>query len=248
MLASLLRGTIESSNDVITQIPDIHESISGSYLFGKKTSIFKTHWKYWTEIPLREDTIGIIYILRNPIDVLESNGNFSLLRSGSLRTQIDSAAFIQVANAWVDEFIKHGGHQRFRHFGMGSLEENIRSWTWPDLSIPRVVLRYEDIKAEPGECLERLCKFLGLKRSAAQIAAVVAACGASAMRAMEDREIANRTEGFFYQKRNASGLDASQRFVGRNLDHARAFRLTPEQRERAAMRFSALMREYGYEA
>src|SRR5262245_64756041 len=81
LLANLMVGDVTASEQVKIQIPDIHEGITGQHLFGGHTTIIKTHWKFWTGFPLREDTIGAIYVLRHPIDVLESNQNYDFMRS-----------------------------------------------------------------------------------------------------------------------------------------------------------------------
>src|SRR6185436_3850476 len=144
LLARLIRGEIKSSQNVAVQIPDVHDGIHGVHLIGKRTTIIKTHWKFTTGMPLREDTIGAVYIVRNPIDVMESNQNFAFLRSGSLRKEASEEEIAKAASKFVDDFIEHGGHARFRQFGIGSWEEHARSWTWPEIDFPRHVLRYED--------------------------------------------------------------------------------------------------------
>ncbi len=246
LLATLVRGQIKSSLEVSRQIPDIHDSISGEHLFGRRTTVIKTHWKFRTGMPLREDTIGAIYLLRNPVDVLESNQNYAFMRSGNLRRDASPEEIRKAAAKLVDEYIEHGGHPRFDRFGIGSWEENVRSWTWPDIDFPRLTVRYEDLKTQPAEKLAEICRFLDLKRSDKQIDAAVTACDKEAMRALEEAEIGARREGIFYQARNSPNIEAGHRFVGRSAEGASIFRLTQEQRRRAAARFAPLMRQFGY--
>jgi hypothetical protein len=66
------------------------------------------------------------------------------------------------------------------------------------------------------------------------------------MREIEEREIAERLEGFFYQARNSSGLAAGHRFVGRSANGEDLFRLTQVQRDKALSRFASIMEEFGY--
>jgi Sulfotransferase domain len=247
MIADLVAGEMSSSAQVMTQVPDIHEGIKGQHLFGNHTTVVKTHWKYWTGIPLREDTIGIVYIVRNPIDVLESNQNYAFHRSGALREEAGPEEISRFAARWVDEYLAHGGYPRFQQFGIGSWEENVRGWTWRGLAVPRLLVRYEELLADPTLGLARIAKFLGISRSEEQVRRAIERCSRERMRAIEEREIAERTEGFFYQSRNSSGLAAGHRFVGRSVDGRPLFRLTDEQRTRAKERFSPIMQEFGYQ-
>jgi hypothetical protein len=66
------------------------------------------------------------------------------------------------------------------------------------------------------------------------------------MREIEEHEIAERVEGFFYQARNSSGLAAGHRFVGRSANGDDLFRLTQVQRDTALSRFASIMGEFGY--
>lgn len=246
MIANLVAGKISSSSQVMKQVPDIHEGINGHHLFGNHTVVVKTHWKYWSGIPLREDTIGAIYIIRHPIDVLESNLNYAFHRSGSLREGKEPAEIERSAARWADEYIEHGGSARFRQYGIGSWEENVRSWLWSGLSIPRLLVRYEDLLSDPGAGLTKVAKFLGSAKTADDIALAVQHSSRANMRGIEEEEIAHRNEGFFYQTRNSSGLAAGHRFVGRSASGADLFRLTQAQKEAALERFASVMKEFQY--
>lgn len=246
LIANLLLKKVETSQQVMQQVPDIHDGISGAHMFGKRTTLIKTHWKFWTGIPLREDTIGAIYLIRDPVDVMESNQNYALQRSGNLRRQATAEEVAKLADRLAEDYISHGGHPRFSQFGIGSWEEHVRSWTFAGIDFPRLVLKYEDLKADPAAGLARICRFLDLKRSDEQIGTAVANASQEAMRRLEEREIAGRIPGFFYQARNESGLAAGHRFVGRSASGESLFKLTPDQRARARERFLPLMREFGY--
>ena len=246
LLAHLLLKNIERSAQVARQIPDIHDGVAGAHLFGKQLTLIKTHWKFWTGLPLREDTAGAVYLLRHPIDVLESNQNYALQRSGNLRREATPAEIAKLAHQLAEDYIAHGGHPRFRDFGIGSWEEHVRSWTFPGIAFPRLVVKYEDLKADPAAGLEKLCRFLQLKRSDEQIRQAVENASTDSMRRLEEAEIAGRIDGMFYQPRNESGIAAGHRFVGRSASGESLFKLTDDQRRRAEQRFLPLMREFGY--
>ncbi|HET7852810.1 MAG TPA: sulfotransferase domain-containing protein [Methyloceanibacter sp.] len=246
MIANLVAGKVSSSSEVVRQVPDVHEGINGQHLFGNHTVVVKTHWKYWSGIPLREDMIGAIYIIRHPIDVLESNLNYAFQRSGSLREVTDAAEIGRAAEKWADDYIHHGGYPRFRQYGIGTWEENVRSWLWSGLSVPRLLVRYEDLLADPVAGLTKVAKFLGSAKSGADIALAVERSSRARMQEIEEREIDKRVEGFFYQARNSSGLVAGHRFVGRSANGEDLFRLTQDQRDAALQRFASIMKEFRY--
>jgi hypothetical protein len=246
LIANLLLKKVENSQQVMQQVPDIHDGIAGAHLFGKRTTLIKTHWKYWTGLPLREDTIGAIYLIRHPVEVMESNQNYALQRSGNLRREATPAEVAKLANQLVEDYIRHGGHPRFSQFGIGTWEEHVRSWTFAGIDFPRLVVKYEELKADPAAQLARICRFLDLKRTDEQIRQAVENSSRAAMRQLEEREIAEKTVGFFYQPRNATGLAAGHRFVGRSVSGDSLFKLTADQRRRAEARFLPLMREFGY--
>jgi Sulfotransferase domain len=243
----LVAGEISSSAQVMTQVPDIHKGINGQHLFGNHTTVVKTHWKYWTGIPLREDMIGVVYVIRNPVDVLESNQNYAFQRSGSLREEASPEEISRFAERWVEDYLAHGGYSRFQQSGFGSWEENVRSWTWSGLSVPCLLVRYEELLPDPVSGLARIARFLGMSKSDDDVRRAVERSSRERMRAIEEREIAERTEGLFYQARNSPGLAAGHHFVGRSVGGEPLFRLTDAQKAAARRRFAPIMQEFGYQ-
>ena len=246
MIANLVAGDISSSVQVMKQVPDIHEGINGQHLYGNHTVVVKTHWKYWSGIPLREDMIGALYVIRHPIDVLESNLNYAFQRSGALREGKNETGVVDSAKRWADDYIRHGGCSRFFDYGIGTWEENVRSWLWGGLAIPRLLVRYEDLLADTIGGLTKVAKFLGSAKSGDDIASAVRRSSRARMREIEEREITEQREGFFYQARNRSGLDAGHRFVGRSVTGEDLFCLTEEQKQAALEKFASVMREFHY--
>jgi hypothetical protein len=247
LLANLLKGkAVSRSTEANLLVPDIHDGISGAHLYGARTTIVKTHWAYRPDLPLREDVAGALHLVRNPIDVLESNLNYAMTRSGDFYDHSSDGDRGQRVNDFVEGYIQHAGHARFQQFGIGSWETHTRSWAEAPRPMPRLLLRYEDIVADTPSSLRRICAFLTLKKSDEEIAAAVAGASKDALRALESREIAAEVEGVFYQRRNAAAYAAGRRFVDRGTDSATKYQLTPEQRERALVRFAPLMQALRY--
>jgi hypothetical protein len=247
MLANLIYGKpVTSSNEVKALVPDIHDGVPGLQLYGDRTTIIKTHWAYYSALPLREDVVGVVHLVRNPVEVMESNQNYAMTRSGDLYKKTSEAKREQLAAEFVDAFIKNGGHARFRDFGIGSWEEHTLSWTSKTNAMPRCGVRYEDLVADPAAQLRRVCGFLKLRKSDGDIAAAIAASTKAEMARIEGSEIAGREEGLFYQKKNSPAYDSGHRFVSRSSDGTTRYRISEEQRLKALQRFGPLMKKLGY--
>jgi hypothetical protein len=249
LLANLILGErVGSSAKVQLLVPDIHDGITGTHLMPGLTTLVKTHWAYHTAFPLREDTAGVIHLVRHPVDTLESNQNYAINRSGELTVQKTPEELQAFASNFVDGFIRDGGHRQFRQFGIGTLEQHFASWSSPVIAFPKLLVRYEDLRQNPERELKRISTFIKLKRTEEQIAAAIKSSSETEMRTLEEAEIADKHHGIFYQDRNRSAIEAGHRFVGRSATGASKYRLTEDQRARATRRFAALIKQMGYEA
>lgn len=248
LLAGLIRRDgIRSSAQVQAVIPNIHEGIVGSQLWGEQTTLIKTHWAHTSALPLREDTVGAIQLVRHPVDTLESNQNYAMNRAGDRYARATPEELERRAAEFADEFIHDGGHRGFLPFGIGTLAQHVLSWSSSDLAFPRLLVRYEDLKADTAGELARICRFLKLSRSGDEIADAVDRASAARMRQIEDAEIAGKLEGMFYPARNRSSLESGHGFVGGTGSGDTRYRLTARQREIARVRFAAVIRLLGYE-
>jgi hypothetical protein len=246
MLANLLYGPVPSSAALNELIPDIHRGIAGIHLHGNRKTLVKTHWQFDPWLPLREDTLGVIYLVRNPVDVLASNLNYYLVRNGKLAALPTEAARREEMGRWIENYIAVGGRQAWRDLGFGGWSENVLSWAEGPVPYPRLVLRYEDLKAAPERETQRMASFLGAAADPVQIAETVRRSSFEALRALEAREIESRQLGIFYSPGvDPSGAD-SHRFVRRGEVGGQEAILTPAQRRAALERFGAVMARFGY--
>lgn len=243
----MLRAGIESSAQVRAVIPDIHEGIAGAHLWREGVSLVKTHWAFKADFPLREDTVGVIQLVRHPIDTLEANQNYLMNRGGEHYAQATSEEREREAAKFADEFIRDGGHRNFVKFGMGTLEQHILSWSARSLPFPRLLVRYEDLKIDTAGQLARICHFLKMQRSDEEIRQAVTQASIASMHRIEETEIAAKREGMFYQSRNRSALEAGHRLVCRSSTGESRYRLTEHQRALAEQRFAELIRLLGYQ-
>lgn len=246
LIANLVIKPIESSAELNEVIPGIHRGVRAMHLFGNRTTFIKTHWAWRPDLPLREDVIGAIYILRNPLDVAVSNANYRLLGAGKRLASMSQAEREAFETRLIDEFIAEGGDPTWRRQGMGTWDENVRSWLAKSNPVPRLILRYEDLKADTAKHAADICRFLNLTKTPDEIAQAVERSSLTALRAMEERKIANEAEGFFYDRERAAAVEAGRRFINRGEVGAGAARLTEAQRQAALERFGPTMRIAGY--
>jgi hypothetical protein len=191
---------------------------------------------------MREDTVGVIHILRNPVDVLESNLRFFA------RTEIGADGSVPTAAAarqWVARYIERGGAEAWQREGFGTWEQNAASWIESVLPFARLTLRYEAMKADTHAAADAICRFLRIDRDAVAIAEAVERSSAARLRAMEDAEVAARQPGIFYSPQFQDSATADRRFIGGG-GAGSAFRLTDDERARANASFAQAMRRFGY--
>jgi aryl sulfotransferase len=235
---NLLFGRQESAESLGTLIPDLHE-------MGKLTvlptaqGIVKTHFPFSTSLPSAGATAGAIYVVRDPADVLTSNFFYS--QRSTDRPDESSTAF----DAYVEQFIRAGGDERWLERGIGSWEENVRSWTGR-LPFPVVTVRYEDMVSDPLGTGRRIADLLAPGCPSAAIAEAVRNSSFQRLRDIERADIRAKRVGIFYKPYLQSAIDGGHRFMRRGLPGDGRTRLSAEQRQRLDARFGAVLRELGY--
>lgn len=114
----------------------------------------------------------VIYIVRDPRDVLVSYFHYQR-RKGFIDGTVEIARF-------ADDFLAG----RLNSFGTWG--ENVASWLGTRGERDDfLLLRYEDMLAEPAAQLARIVRFLGRTASEAELARVVDGCSFERMRALE---------------------------------------------------------------
>lgn len=246
LLAHLLVDRVESSAHLLELIPDIHRSISGGQLYGPTMTLIKTHWAWAPNLPLREDTVGVVYLVRNPLDVLASGLDYRLLRPGSSLAGLSPEGRTAFVKQWIDQFILRGAEPSWLTLGIGSWSENVTSWTDAPLPFPRLVLRYEDLSLDTAGEVRRICRFLRFDRGEDAIRTAVERSSFAALRALEEREIRERRPGIFHDEQSVAGHAEGRRFINRGDMGTGARLLSAEQRAAALARFGPVMRRFGY--
>lgn len=233
---NLLFGRQESAESLATLVPDLHEMGAVVEL---PAGIYKTHFPFSAALPSASTTVAAIYVVRDPADVLTSNFFYS---QRSANRPIDSAAAF---DDYVDSFIQVRGDPRWLDRGIGTWDDNVRSWIGR-LPFPVVRIRYEDMVSDPLGTGRRIAGVLKPGCPAEEIAEAVRNSSFQRLREIERADIRAKRVGIFYKPYLQSAIDSGHRFMRRGLPGDGRSRLSVEQRQRLGAQFGALLRELGY--
>ena len=118
---------------------------------------------------------GVVYVVRNPLDVVASYADhMNLTLEQSVADLCDSTN--AVCQSWGNQFHQH----------LGSWSEHVRSWLDQD-DLPLLVVRYEDMLADPVGELRKVLHFLGLGHLDDRVEAAVVQCSFERLSAHEER-------------------------------------------------------------
>ena len=162
---------------------DVHESLARVPPSGAAPRYAKIHFPYSPRIPLRERASRAVYLLRDPIDVMMSVWDFKHLtgEDGLLEASpADRAALFQ---RFCQHWVTTGG---LIYPWAGSWKDNVASWL-DQGELPVLVVRYEQLKAQPFEELRRILSFLGREATDQRVAAAIEAGKPDNMRKLEIR-------------------------------------------------------------
>jgi len=120
-------------------------------------------------------TAGAVYLVRNPLDIA-----------------VSSARYLNLPQRLAVERLNQRGYETFNQAGgvyepYGSWSENVDSWTLRAEPVV-LVLRYEDLLERPEESVGRLARHVGLKPSAEQLRAAIAASAFAALAEQEQEK------------------------------------------------------------
>jgi hypothetical protein len=239
MVCNLLFGRQETAAGLATLVPDIHEGTEATQC-PEERALLKTHFPFSGSLAFAERTAAAIYIIRHPADVLVSNFFYSQRSAGN--TDPSPTDF----DRYVGMFLEHRGDKRWIDFGMGSWEQNVRSWLGGGLPFPVVRIRYEDMIEDPQGACRSMARLLRPESSAADIEGAVQNSSFSRMRDIERADIRGKRVGIFYKPYLQASIDSGNRFMRRGLAGDGMARLNPQQRARLRDVFGALLQEMGY--
>jgi hypothetical protein len=216
-----------SHDEVDILRPGLYNSISDE---AKETLFIKVHDAY-TFLPDRSPlfpasaTKGIIYIIRNPLDVAVSNSNHNRC---TVQKSIERMGDGSYGLCGKNKRLKDQLRQK-----IGSWSDHVMSWTnAPDQKIH--IIRYEDMKQAPAESFTAAIQFAGLHFDPE---AVEAAIKNSSFEEMQKQE---KEKGF---KERPSGALS---FFRKGEAGSWREQLTPEQVKQILHDHGRVMQSYGY--
>lgn len=169
-------------------------------------------------------TLGSVYVVRDPRDVAVSLAHHNGTGMDAAITLMANPAATLAAN------VTSGKWQLRQRLSTWSL--HVESWMVQEKGL--LLLRYEDMLADPDGALARVARHLGLEVSPRAVALAVEATGFERLRAAEERD------GF------RESPMTSVRFFRRGVAGGWRDTLAPAQAERIAADHGAVMARLGY--
>ncbi len=169
-----LTEDIEDVRDTYRKIHDAY-----TYLHNGKPMIPKTA------------TRGVVYLVRNPLDVVVSYANHASI---SIAKSVEVVCDPKMAMCKT----KKSQANQLRQI-LTTWSDHVQSWI--DADLPKIVMRYEDLKVEPVTSFTRITKFLQIDRSKDEIELAVNKSRFETLRQQEEengfREKAPTVKHFF---------------------------------------------------
>lgn len=243
MLLNLIYGPQNTTEKLDTLIPDIHK-VTGQLQVPPNTSVLiKTHHLLSPAMPLFNHTAGFIYIVRNPMDVMMSNLNYAFMSQG---VENDPVIRGRIKEQYIEQFISLRGDPDWIRLGLGSWVDHVSSWITNAPGLPSLILKYEDLLADPVAQLDKISHFLKRRSSAEELQAAVENSSFHRMKEIEETELTRKIQGFYLSENSEKGIADGNRFMFRGKAGEGEKEISPSQRARFLEQFGPTVRLAGY--
>lgn len=151
-----------SASEILSLRPQVYQSISNS---SQSNLYIKVH-DIWEIIPGGFElfpsniTLGVIYIVRNPLDVV-----ISLARHNNITIK-KAVSFLNSIDFYIPDSDSKLTPQLRQH--LSSWSNHVKSWLI-DSNFKIHVIRYEDMISKPHETFTSAARYLGLKKNRSDI-------------------------------------------------------------------------------
>jgi len=203
LLAGYLQdGPVSGMDNLQKATPDFGATFRSGRMLpldGSDPVIVKTHFLPSVEVirPYREASTKVIYVVRNPRDVIHS-----------------ADRFLDIADEhhadFARHFIAHRGVQDWEQVGWGSWPGHVAEWTFPELlgrHLPHAeicVVRYEDLRRDPAAELQRMLTFLEIDAGDPErVERAVTNSALDKMREVERKDSSPGTQAFVRNSRTS---------------------------------------------
>lgn len=243
MLLNLIYGPQETTEKLDALIPDIHK-LTGQHQFPANASILlKTHFLLSPSMPLFNYTAGYIYIVRNPMDVMMSNLNYAFTMHG---VENNPAIRNKIKEQYIEQFITLRGDPNWIRLGRGSWTDHVQSWIRNESGLPNLILKYEEMLADPAAQLGKISRFLNLTSSEDELRSAVENSSFGRMKAIEETELTQKIRGFYLSENSEKGIAAGNRFMYRGKAGEGIKELSSLQRKKFLVQFGPTAELAGY--
>ncbi len=231
LLYEYLYADIHDTTSLSKAMPDLHDLLSNEKkleIESEQTIFVKTHFQFSNRHPYFDNTHGIIYILRNPRDVLLSHIKHFVIGKNEEYNYSKS-------------FICSLGLPYWRSLGMGTWPENIGSWLYHSSTYPSLFLKYENIKMNTIACLSEMIRFLGLEPDPCRLKKTAQNCTLDNMRRIEkiEKEKTDRHTVFGYKRDDRN-------FVNKGAINQALTHIGDDIEKEYNIRFGNIISMYGY--
>ena len=203
-------------------------------VFGSKSvNIVKTHLPFCESMPLRDQTAGAIYILRNPLDVAVSLWK---------RRIVDSE------NA-LNSFLTRGLVPDVFGLQDTSWQAHVHGWLQQGgstHSYPVILVKYEDLVSDTFATCAKILDWLGIERSPGHVQRAVDLSSIGHLRKIEAAEVKNEVPGIFFTLERKAAIKAGRRFLADAKSNNYRGYLTEDQVQLGMETFGAEMSEFNY--
>ena len=248
LLAHLLIGNIKSSADVNRYIPGVGGSPNERIkLPADKPVMLKTHWTITCSNPLFNETLGFVYLVRNPLDIMMSFFNFNLLRFMRSEKNPTEKQIAAIRSEYIDTFIGHRGNP-LGGSGGGHTNwiENVRLWHTASERYPSVMVRYEDMLNDTRKEVQRVLQFFNHEVSDQKIRQAIHKSSFNSMKKQEENEVKKKQQGFFYKKKYEKAHQHGIRFMNKGASGQGFQYLSEGQRLGFLEAFGPTLEKLGY--
>lgn len=230
------RRFLETENNKKIRFQNNREAITYELLeqaIGSDKFIFmKTHFVFSEKHPLLDKSLKFIYLIRNPRDVLKSGVRYLL---GSDTTDDKKKQL-------VEEFVLEYGFRRFKKGGFGSWVEHVSSWLNASTQMPGIFIKYESLKHNTKQEMERILDFLEIEIDSARLEVAIQQSSLESMRKIElkEKQIGLQEKSIFRTYFN------SQPFVGSGKSNQSLVDFGEDVENQFSQNFSSLINLFGY--
>jgi hypothetical protein len=231
IVAHLLFNIGEDKSVISAMVPSIHDWRGKLDYSWQGAHPVKTHLTSGN-IPKRMHTHSAIYIIRNPLDVVDSALSYFKPDKKERADLIHQFCVTGSTEPW------------FSTLGYSSWNNNVDSWTNKEHNFPVKAIRYEDLLENPEENIQSIADFLGVDASQKKIKEIVRETSFDKMKKTEDMELKSGQVGVFFDEHKYSKTEFTFMRSGKSGGYRE--NLTESEISRLMDYFGPHMEKYGY--